>query len=1255
MSYYTTIRLPPSTEYVTHTEVFRQTVYTTYYYTLTNTVTQIPTVYITTSMTVPITETVTHTELFRQTTYEVVTHTVPYTTYEPITLTHTVELSIPQSELSSFESELGRLELQLSGVTSLSEIISLLSKYSDLRSKYTSFGVRLPEFESRLDKVRTEIQNNIQKYVQSELSGLSPEDPKSIQTIQSLKLLFSGISVKYGVDVSHVLNILTSKEMELMRLSKELERTTLEYLKRRDVNFIDDLASRVARVFTLAEFLSRDVWMKLRENLELSDDVLRMISKYMRGSELSDDELRKLSTVYQKLKNANIYDPSITNFISRVGVQYADGVPIYTYADYERELKEKIVRGEVPDVTPGRRVVLGLQESLKIADVLGQGYQAIYNFLKERGVPSVIASAIATALASAGTIALSAVPVVGTPLALGLVGVSLANFFSQMVEYFSDPYESSLITEEFSKLLDPSKVDDPKLRERYEKEREELISTLVGTIAGVGAVVGIARSMPKLAEYLSKLIASKNPKLAEKIASIGKTLSYTEAIAKKQNWEIRLDPTTNELLIARYEAGVLRPIAKLPSNEYLLVLTKESPDDMLRLVEGLVRITGKADVSDELRLVTQKLLDTLSKHNIQPTSTVVRDSLTKYNEYLSKLIQALPDELRGKSLTEIAKEVTFVKVGDKLTPSVDLGEKISLFIGDKVLTTSKGALLSVETVDRLGKLGIFDDVVDMLSKGVSGKGVVVRPDKGLIAEVFTDKIVITRGIQKEVLPLSDVKYLVEGRKLLESYDPTIIKALSTAITAEHMITAPPTPTITYPEILKQTEGMVKSLAEKLGSNYQSITLATKGKTAYTYVADDIVRTTDDNVLLTSLHDFIFAKDVNTLKKILGEIPEYKRLTLYQLKLSKPTTELLNKYLDMGKPISVDDLRNTISTAVREASGTTLTELKQLQLILEGKPTVVIPVIVSSTDEGVVIGVASAVALDKLSSEAIKELGVNERVVTDGLKQVYVESTQLIPITEVVEEVKPVLIPDLFDVYVTDSDVARLSPRYVDVPYNVPVIQPVEKVEVVSVPDGFGVPIEVSENVVLRPHYISREHDVPVVVPREEVKLFFIPTSSEVFIGDEDEFKLRPHYVDVLYNIPVTQPVEKTQPVLISETVTDSFRSEEDVQLKAEYVDIPYTVPIVETETKTELRHIPEELIMSLVGRQLANVVVTPVEVDVLKEVYLPYKEPLPLPPLPPHLAVGAVPGVPEAHPKPEEEITPAVIKPKPKEIEKVVL
>jgi len=1367
MSYVTTIQLPPSTEYVTQTEVFRKTVYTTSY------------------VTVPYTTYLTDTV--------VLTQTVTTTVKAPQTLTTTVTPTTPTTVSpevkNKLESDLSSIESKLLTVSTASDLTALLSKYDELLRSYNSLGVRIPDVEVRLDRVRKSIQDKVVSIVSSELSKVRPEDPEiSRRLLDSLKNWLNSISKTYGVDVTQALNMVSTAESKLMttlviqelrgkvlpqvsELESQIPKITLKNelvdalnklnsilstystykargvsdpelesrlegvkkaiqdklylitineltsLDLRDLNVarmrvnnfetwlnslkqygisipkdiedavsnakaqidsasllkseaysklsvrdreaLDFIASKLARLYTTAEFLSKDTWNAIRSSLGLTDDNINLIMRYVRGEKLSDKELRKLADIYVNLQlNKTLDNEAIVKEIEK-------RIPIYTiegimYApplsEYEKELKERILKGEVPQVTPGRQITWAIEDTLKLTDLVSRGYGAVYSFLRDKGLPPGIASAIASALVTAGVTAVSMVPVVGAPLALGLIGASLANFTAQTLETLTDEYERKVFTEEFSKIIDPSKAP-PEQRAIYEELRQELIGSIAGAVAGGVGAVGISKLTPKIAEKLSTLLKNKYPQLAEKLSNMASTSSmYGEPIAKTQNWQIMYNPDTKELLIVRVEAGTIKPVAKAPANQYLLTVASKSPDDLTKLVEAFVKITGKSDVTDELSIASQKLIESMIANKIPVTDTTIKESLTRYANYIKQMYEVLPEELRSRSLTEYIKQTTFVRVGDKLTPTLDLGTELVGYIGDKPVRFTKGALASLEVTDRLKNLGVFDDVVSLLQRGITGeKGVIVKPEKGLMVEVYPDgRLVITRGLQKETYSVFDPKYLMEARRLLETYDPTVLKAVSSAVTAPYTATPPPQP-VTTPVKPELTDQLMKSISEKVGSSYKTIALASKDKTAYTYVATDLFKTGDEGTVLTALQDFIFAERPGRLEGLIRRVPEYERLTLYYARFDKGVADKLTKNLDLTKPLTIDDLRKAVSEAMKTASGGELAQLKQLQLILESRPNAVVPITVASTDEGIKIAVATATAsLSKLTPEDIQKLGLEEKALVEGLKPVYIETTYPVPVTQPYEVTQPVYIPETIEIPFESSESVSLKPIYIEVPYLIPVSQTVRMDYPVFMPESVEVPFEAFESVRLKPFYVDVSYPVPVTQPYEVTQPVYIPETIEIPFESSESVSLKPIYIEVPYLIPVSQTVRMDYPVFMPESVEVPTAVDETVMLKPVYVEEVYTIPILKEVQRTELVTQPEEVVVNLVGKQLADVVVVPVEIPSFITVYYPYSEPLPIPPqiLP---AIGAVPTPPTTpKPSPEELKTRPEVK-KAREVEKIVL
>jgi hypothetical protein len=1389
MSYATVINLPPSTEYVTQTEVFRKTVYTSSYVTvpyttyLTNTVVLTQTVTTTVKAPTP-TPTTQITQTATQTLTTAVTPTTP---------------TVSPEVKNKLESDLSSIESKLPTVSTASDLTALLSKYDELLRSYNSLGVRIPDVEARLDRVRKGIQDKVASIVSSELGKVRPEDPEtSRRLLDSLKNWLNSISKTYGVDVTQALNAVATAESKLtttlatqelrgkvlpqvselesqipkITLKNELvdalnklnsilstyntyrargvsdpdlesrlesvkkaiqdklylitinELTSLDLrdlnvakmrvnnfetwlnslkqygvsipkdiedavnsakaqidgasllkseayskLSVRDREALDFIASKLARLYTTAEFLSKDTWNVIRSSLGLTDDNINLIMRYVRGEKLSDEELKKLADIYVNLQlNKTLDNEAIIKEIEK-------RVPIYTiegimYApslsEYERGLKERILRGETPQVTPGRQITWAVEDTLKLTDLVSRGYDAVYSFLRDKGLPPGIASAIASALVTAGVTAVSMVPVVGAPLALGLIGASLANFTAQTLETLTDEYERKVFTEEFSKIIDPSKAP-PEQRAIYEELRQELLGSIAGAVAGGAGAVGISKLTPKIAEKLSTLLKNKYPQLAEKLQNFAKTsLTYGELQAKTQDYMIYYDKDSGLLTVQVIEKGdITKPqaVVKLPQ-EYLIVARGRSQEELVGLVRALRNIYGKDDVSDEVKAILDRVKTDVEKLGLQLNDENVAKFLSNYRNFLSKMSEVAPDILKGRSATELAEKLIYVRYGGKEIPALDLGEKVVGYIGDKPVSFSKGALASLEVTDRLKSLGVFDDVVSLLRQGLrEEKGVIIKGDR--VIEIYPDgRLVITRGLNREIYTVFDPKYLMEAKSLLENYDNELLKSLGKVVTAGYTTQPQLQPTVApvdiIPDMLKNTF--------KIAGDYTDISIMTEGKTLRLMVNRELRGVVgDENILLRRSWDIVYAKDKSLLDKLLGNVQGYERYRGEIITVSPKAREYINKYVS-GRELSKEELKNAVENALKEAAGKdpeATTQLKQLQVLLtsmEKSPGSVVPVVVSDTGKELVIGVATTTtSLSKLTPEDIQKLGLREEEVTSGLRPVYIETTYPVPVTQPYQLTQPVYIPESVEIPSEASESVSLKPVYVETPYPVPVSQTVRMDYPVFIPVTEEVPLVVSEESRLRPFYVDVSYPVPVVQPYMITRPTYLPESMEIPFETSETVSLKPVYIDVQYPVPITQTYEITQPVFISETVEIPTAVEvptavdETVTLKPVYVEEVYTIPILKEVQKTELVTQPEEVMVNLVGKQLADVVVIPVETPSFITVYYPYSEPLPIPPQIPPYALGVVPTPPTTpKPSPEELKAKPEVK-KAREVEKIVL
>ena len=1246
---------------------------------------------------------------------------------------------------------ISELEASLAKVASRSDLINALSKFRDVAGMYRASGVADPDIQSRLDGLRSRLEALEYLVVLAELSALdlrSPEQAKSkVSEIESwLQTL-----PQYGVSVpTAVADALSSVKSQIDAAIAQRGAAQTK-LAGRDREVLDFLAGRLARLYTIAEFVSRDTWERLRSATGLTDENIRLVMRYVRGEKLSDEELRRLAELYTTLQYAgSILDhEAILREIEKTYVKPSTAMPTtpelaeyydvtprtaeasattWSLADLERRLKEDILKGKEPQVSPGRQVVWSVENALRLADVLGRGQEAVSSFLKGLGVPPAIASGIASFLVTFGTVATSAVPVVGAPVAAALIGLSLANSASQLLELASDEYERSLLSEEFSRILDPSKAP-PELRAQYEAMRQELIGSIAGAVAG--GVSGYALR-PIISEKISNFIASRNPKLAQKLSQF----KAGELVPKEQEWDVKVDTKTGEVLVARYEKGAVKVVGKFSADPRVVVaLGKGSQQELVTFAEKLARVTGKSDVSEELRWILGRLSDTIKAGNINPTDDLIREALNRYGTLIENLIKSMPEELKGRSLLEVVRQVNYVNAGGRLVPALDLGEKMVLSVGDKTVTVTKGALAAVNTAERLRSLGVFEDVVNLLKRG--GKGLVYRPDLGgLVVELTEDgKLIVRAGARVETLTAFDPRYLLEARQLLESADPNVIKALSAITTAPHTIVAPPTTSVagTPADIVANSVTKALASAGKVASSYETVVLSSGGKTASVSVLRDIY-----DKARSVLVDVVFAKNLSGLRSVLG--PQYERYTLFTLRLDPGLAGRLAEHLSRAK----GDVLHAVSEAMKTASGSELAQLKILQAVLQSGPNTVIPVLTASTSEGLTMVLATAVpalAQLKLTAEDIRRLGLDEKAVTEGLKAVYVEKTYPVAIPRVTEVVRPaytsdrvevplersesvalkpqyqeryypapkvvplevakvVQVPDVREVLVDRSDTILLKPQYVERSYPVAVRLLREVSLPVYVPDVREVPLEKSETIPLRATYIERTYPSPVVSPKEVVLPVYVPDVREVPYEVGDVVNLRSQYVEVPYPAPRVLPQEVTSPIYLTDVREVPIEVGDTIRLKPQYVEVPYPVPRVLPQEISKVVHVPdvrevpyeveeskvlepayiekvyevpvvipvevvqpvavpepEPVEIPLTATQAADVHVETVEVPTFEVVYMPYSQPLPVPPeLAGMLAIPSpTPTAPQTPPLAGGELPQRVPARKAREVEKIVL
>jgi len=1138
-------------------------------------------------------------------------------------ITPTVPTPTTEDVRSKLELELSSLQLDVSRATSRPKISELVSKYNSLLGTYRSLGVVVPELDVWFNQVRNLLGDRVGVVVEDELRGIDVWNEAHWDTLNSLEAWLNSLKSQ-GVPVPDVVYSKVVEKKNVVESIKAVKERLTQTFKvgdeRSRSELIDDLSSRLARFYTIAEFVSKDTWYRLKEGLGLKDSDLELISRLARGESLSDSELRRISEVYMKLQLNPLFDKNdpigqlIEAEISKLRPTYAGAEPLgyYTLSELEKELKEKILKGEVPQVSPGRQVIWSIEDTLKLADVIGKGYDAVYNFLRDRGLPSGVASAIASALITAPTlIAMKFGGPVGV-VAYSVIGTSLANFVSQMGEYLTDEYERKLVLDEFSKVLDPSQAP-PELRAQYEEARDALIGSVVGAVG----TYGVIKASPKIAEVLSKVLRSRFPQLADKLSTISqKYLALGELQAKTQDSIVLYDREKGILQINLFEGGDVTKIkatAKIPIREEITVVTEKTRDHIVGLVKVMSKITGKDDVSDEVNTVFTRAIDELKKSKLPINDETLNRVLGKVHNFLDDLANQMPQELRGRSLIEIAQRLTVVSKDDVVTPALNLGDKVVIYVGGKPVSTSTGALASVEVVDRLKSLGIFDDVVNIVRKGIAGdKGVIIRSDKGIYAEVYPDKIVITRGLQKETFSLFPSDYMLEAKSLLESYDPTILKTLSQVVTAPYGTTPITQLPVTPAEFVDAFKNFVKEAGK-----FTDISLVQDGKSARVLYSKELLRVGDEK-LFRSIHDIVFAKSRSVLDNLLGDLG-YERYRTELLIFGKKTRDFLNKYMptDLSK-LSKEELKAVLSKALSEATDPEVVKaLQQVQVAvkaMESAPSETIPLVISDTGNELVIAVASTTSLTQLSSKQIRELGLDEKELTAKLRPVYDEVPQLIPIT----------VPKEVVVTVPTHDV---------------VYEKISKDEVVN----------------LKPNYEIVRQDIPIYKEVEEIKPIYVGDTEVIALWRDEVVKLRPIYKEVIQLISTTIPKEVTKTVTVPEVTTYHITTSEDVKLRPVYDEVVKEIPITVPKETIEVVTEPKEDIMYISARQLADVVVVPVEELALIEVYAPYTEPLPAT-LPPHLlALGAIPGVPIMPTPAGEELA---VKPevrKPKEVEKVVL
>jgi hypothetical protein len=1158
--------------------------------------------------------------------------------------------------------QVSELESLVSRASSRADLEAVLGRYAFAVSTYRASGVSDPELESRLGELRARLESLVQLAVLAELASLDPRSPEqALARLRELESWLQGLA-RYGLSAPTAVATVSEVRRQLEELLAQ-RGVVRSRLAARDREVLDFLASRLARLYAIAEFVSRDTWEALRRATGLTDENVRLIMRYIRGEGLSEDELRRLAELYVALQHSSRildHEAILRELEKLIPTPGAVGAVErrWTLADYERMLKERVLRGEELRASPGRQVAWSIENVLGLLNVLGRGTAAVSDFLKGLGVPAPIASGIASFLTTFGTVLLSAVPVVGPPLALALVGTALADTSVKLLEALGDEYERSVFTEEFLRILDPSRAP-PELRAQYEAMRLELLASIAGGVAGA-ATAATLRGI--VSEKLAQLLAKRYPKLAERIQ-----YKLGELVPKEQEWVVRFDKGTGELVLARYERGVLKIVGRLrldADSRVVAALAKpESGREVAALLETLRRVTGKEDVSEELRWILGRLAETLRTASVEPTDDVIREALGRYSKFVESLLKSLPEELKGRSLLEVTRQVAYVNAGGRLVPALDLGEKMVLSVGDKTVTVTKGALAAVGTVERLKSLGILDDVVNLLRRGLGQRGFVVRPDLNIVVELTQDgKLVVTRGLTKEILTAFDPRYLLEARQLLETLDPSVVKALSTVITVPHAVTLPPQ-TAVPTAVDAMTKGLMESLTSKLGGTSETVVLSGGGKAVLVSVNRELFGTLDSRVL-TTLQDLVLARNLAGLRSLLG--PAYERFTLFTARLSQDLAGKLASYLDLGRPVSTSELLRAVSEAMRTASGTELAQLRVLQLLLQSSPGTVIPVATASTAEGVTLVLATAVpalAQLTLTAEDLRRLGIEERAVTQGLRAVYVETTYPVAVPRVVEVSRTVHTYASSEVVLDRSEELPLRPYYSEVPLPIAVPRVVEHLEYVFRSDSVELAHATEDSLGLKPTYLDVPYPVPRVLPQELTRVIHVPDAREVPYGVGDVMELVPAYLELYYPVPSWVAEELAVPAY-AVWATESLGSWEEVaRLEPAYAEELYPVPATLPLELLRWVYATLEDELSLEADQPADAYVVTYAVPTFVEVYYPYTEPLQLPEAlagiaPP--AVAGVVGYPGALPwgavpgRREEAEAVARLR-KPKELEKVVL
>jgi hypothetical protein len=239
--------------------------------------------------------------------------------------------------------------MRVTSVSSKPDLFELAKNYNDVLQKYKSLGVRIPDVEARLSNIKSKLEERLKVVVQNDLKNINVLSETSWVHINSLENWLNTLR-SYGVDIPHeVINELNNVKASIDAIKKTRD-TLSTAVKLRDEKtvsqLVDDLASKLARFYTIAEFINRDTWLKLKESIGLRDSDLDIIKRLVRGEKLGDSEIKRLSDLYIKLQlnpflnRDNHIGQLIESEIKRVRTEYAGAEPytFYTLEDLEKFL-----------------------------------------------------------------------------------------------------------------------------------------------------------------------------------------------------------------------------------------------------------------------------------------------------------------------------------------------------------------------------------------------------------------------------------------------------------------------------------------------------------------------------------------------------------------------------------------------------------------------------------------------------------------------------------------------------------------------------------------------------------------------------------------------------------------------------------------------------------------------------------------------------------------------------------------------------